>query len=99
MIKITVKDLIIESFFKEFRYSIFISNNVETLIKTDASKNIKEKEKNKQNVNLFHIFKSSKHVILEKVMRSSIDKSINKVIKELFQTVQEKQKEFVLVNL
>ena len=84
-----MKEVTLEDSFKKSCYLTLISddllNNL-VIIKADALKNLKEEKKNKK-INLLHISESSKHVISQKVIMSSINKLVklvSKVIKKLF---------------
>jgi len=88
-----VNDLIIENSLEKSRYSTFIFNNATTLVEAETLKNIEEKKNNEKFDLLLHIFKSSEHVILQRVMQFSTDKSVSKVTKnETAQKQQQQQK-------
>ncbi len=90
---IIVNDLIIENSLEKSRYSTFIFNDATTLVEAETLKNIEEKKNNEKFNLLLHIFKSSEHVILQRVMQSSTDKSVSKVTKnETAQKQQQQQK-------
>jgi len=78
-----VNDLTSESSLEELHYSTFIFNDVMTLVEAEASKNVEEEKNNKKDL-LLHIFESSEHVISQRVMRSSTDRSVSKVTKKFF---------------
>jgi hypothetical protein len=87
------KDLTIESSLEKSRYSTFIFDDAATLVEAETSKNVEEEKNNEKVDLLLHIFEFSEHVILQRIMQSSIDKSVSKVTKKFFQTVQKQQKE------
>lgn len=90
---IIVNDLIIENSLEKSRYSTFIFNDATTLVEAETLKNIEEKKNNEKFDLLLHIFESSEHVILQRVMQSSTDKSVSKVTKnETAQKQQQQQK-------
>ncbi len=92
IVRTTVNDLTSESSLEELHYSTFIFNDVMTLVEAEASKNVEEEKNNKKDL-LLHIFESSEHVISQRVMRSSTDRSVSKVTKKFFWTAQKQQKE------
>jgi len=88
-----VNDVTIESSLEKSRYSTFIFNDAMTLVEAETSKNIEEEKNNEKFNLLLHIFESSEHVISQKIMRSSTDKSVSKVTKnETAQRQQQQQK-------
>lgn len=90
---VVVNDVTIKNSLEKSRYSTLIFNDAMTLVEAETLKNIKEKKNNEKFNLLLHIFKSLEHVILQKVMRSSTDKSVSKVMKnETAQKQQQQQK-------
>jgi len=90
---VIVNDLIIESSLEKSRYSTLIFNDATTLVEAETSKNIEEEKNNEKFNLLLHIFESSEHVISQRIMRSSTDKSVSKVTKnETAQKQQQQQK-------
>ncbi len=88
-----MNDVTIESSLEKSRYSTFIFNDAMTLVEAETSKNIEEEKNNEKFNLLLHIFESSEHVISQKIMRSSTDKSVSKVTKnETAQRQQQQQK-------
>jgi len=86
-----VNDLIIESSLEKSRYSTLIFNDATTLVEAETSKNIEEEKNNEKFDLLLHIFESSEHVISQRIMRSSTDKSVSKVTKN--ETAQKQQQQ------
>jgi len=84
-----VNDLTIENSLKKSRYSTLIFNDATTLVEAETSKNIEEENNNEKFDLLLHIFKSSEHVISQRIMQSSTDKSVSKVTKN--ETAQKQQ--------
>ncbi len=90
---VIVNDVTIESSLEKSRYSTFIFNDAMTLVEAETSKNIEEEKNNEKFDLLLHTFKSSEHVISQRVMQSSTDKSVSKVTKnETAQKQQQQQK-------
>lgn len=90
---VVVNDVTIKNSLEKSRYSTLIFNDAMTLVEAETLKNIKEKKNNEKFNLLLHIFKSLEHVILQKVMQSSTDKSVSKVMKnETAQKQQQQQK-------
>ncbi len=88
-----MNDVTIKNSLEKSRYSTLIFNDAMTLVEAETLKNIKEKKNNEKFNLLLHIFKSLEHVILQKVMQSSTDKSVSKVMKnETAQKQQQQQK-------
>jgi len=88
-----VNDLTIENSLEKSRYSTFIFNDATALVEAEASKNIEEEKNNEKFDLLLHTFESSEHVIPQRVMRPSTDKSVSKVTKnETAQKQQQQQK-------
>ena len=92
-----IKGVTLEDSSKESCYLTLISDNLlnnSVIMKADALENLEEEKKNKK-IDLLHIFESLEHVISQRIMMSSIDRSVklvSKVTKKSFQTTQEKQK-------
>ena len=86
---VIVNDLTIENSLKKSRYSTLIFNDATTLVEAETSKNIEEENNNEKFDLLLHIFKSSEHVISQRIMQSSTDKSVSKVTKN--ETAQKQQ--------
>ena len=84
-----MNDLTIENSLKKSRYSTLIFNDATTLVEAETSKNIEEENNNEKFDLLLHIFKSSEHVISQRIMQSSTDKSVSKVTKN--ETAQKQQ--------
>ncbi len=90
---VIVNDLTIESSLEKSRYSTPIFNDATTLVEAETSKNIEEEKNNEKFDLLLHTFESSEHVISQRIMRSSTDKSVSKVTKnETAQKQQQQQK-------
>ena len=88
-----MNDLTIENSLEKSRYSTFIFNDATALVEAEASKNIEEEKNNEKFDLLLHTFESSEHVIPQRVMRPSTDKSVSKVTKnETAQKQQQQQK-------
>jgi hypothetical protein len=83
-----VNDLTIENSLEKSRYSTLIFNDAIALVKAETLKNVEEKKNNEKVNLLLYIFELSEHVISQKIMQSSTDKSVNKVTKKQ----QKKQK-------
>ena len=88
---VIVNDVTIESSLEKSRYSTFIFNDAMTLVEAETSKNIEEEKNNEKFDLLLHTFESSEHVISQRVMRSSTDKSVSKVTKN--ETAQKQQQQ------
>ncbi len=90
---VIVNDVTIENSLEKSRYSTFIFNDATTLVEAKTSKNIEEEKNNEKFDLLLHIFESSEHVISQRIMQSSTDKSVSKVTKnETAQKQQQQQK-------
>ncbi len=90
---IIVNDLTIENSFEKSQYSTLIFNDAATLVEAETLKNIEEEKNNEKFNLLLHIFKSSEHVISQKIMRSSTDKSVSKVTKNESAQKQQQKKQ------
>ena len=86
-----MNDLTIENSLEKSRYSTFIFNDATTLVEVETSKNIEEEKNNEKFDLLLHIFQPSEHVISKRIMRSSTDKSVSKVMKN--ETAQKQQQQ------
>ncbi len=91
-VRTTVNDLTSESSFEESRYSTFIFDDATTLVEAEALKNVEEEKNNEKDL-LLYTFEPSEHVISQRVMQSSTDRSVSKVTKKFFRTAQKQQKE------
>ena len=87
-----MNDLTSESSFEESRYSTFIFDDATTLVEAEALKNVEEEKNNEKDL-LLYTFEPSEHVISQRVMQSSTDRSVSKVTKKFFRTAQKQQKE------
>ncbi len=87
-----MNDVTIENSLEESRYSTLIFNDATTLVEAETSKNIEEEKNNEEFDLLLHTFESSEHVISQRVMQSSTDKSVSKVTKNETAQKQQKQK-------
>jgi hypothetical protein len=94
-----MNDLTIENSFEKSRYSTFIFNDATTLVEAETLKNIEEEKNNEKFDLLLHIFEFSEHVISQRIMQSSIDKSVSKVTKnETAQKQQQKKQKKIKVQ-
>ncbi len=96
---VIMNDLTIENSFEKSRYSTFIFNDATTLVEAETLKNIEEEKNNEKFDLLLHIFEFSEHVISQRIMQSSIDKSVSKVTKnETAQKQQQKKQKKIKVQ-